>query len=342
MDDGSGGSLKITAAELAAMLSGAVGAELIGDGSVALAGVGALDAAGPGDLSFVRSSLYAEAARVSKAGALLVSRSVEFGQGGPPACAVIVVDDADAALELILAGVRERRLGSDPTGVHPGAVVDASAVLGEGVFVGPGAVIEQGAVIGAGTKVLANTFVGAGCVVGARCELGPNATIGSDGFGYRVDEATGVRTRLPHAGVVRLGDDVHVGANSAIDRGKLADTVIGRGTKIDNLVQVGHNCMIGEDCVLCGLVGIAGSVTVGDRVVMAGQVGVADNLTIASDVILMAQAGVTRSVDAPGAYVGSPARPRAEFAGEVAAVRRLVRDRKKQRRATESGDGDAG
>ncbi|MGP1273328.1 MAG: UDP-3-O-(3-hydroxymyristoyl)glucosamine N-acyltransferase [Phycisphaerales bacterium] len=326
--DGSSPALSITAGELA----GLVGASLTGDAGVVLTGVASLEVAGPTDLSFVRSDRFASAAASSKAGALLVTRGVTLAEGAR--AAVLTVDDADRALQAILGAVRERRYGPDPVGVHPRAIVDEGARLGEGVFVGPGAVIEAGATIGDGTRILAGSIICAGVTIGARCIIGPNAVIGSDGFGHLADASTGRRTLIPHAGGVRLGDEVEVGANSSIDRGKLADTVIGRGTKIDNLVQVGHNCVIGEDCVLCGLVGLAGSVRLGDRVIVAGQVGVADNIRVPTGTILMAQAGVSRSIETPGAYIGSPARPRQEFAGEVAVLRRLVRQRKADRKPT--------
>ena len=318
-------ALALTTGQLAGML----GAELRGEAGVTLTGVEAIDRAGPSDLSFVRSDKFAAATGTTRAGALLVSRGVMLPDG--LACPVLLVDDADAAMRTILTALREHRYGAPPIGVHPRAVVDDAAQLGEGVFVGPGAVIEAGARIGDGTRILAGTVICAGVTIGARCIIGPNAVIGSDVFGHAVDEKTGKRTLIPHAGGVRLGDDVEVGANSAIDRGKLADTVIGRGTKIDNLVQIGHNCVIGEDCVVCGLCGLAGSVRLGDRVILAGQVGIADNLRIAPGTILLAKAGVSRDIDKPGMYMGSPARLRQEYASEVAAIRRLVRQRKHDR-----------
>ncbi|MEM8758106.1 MAG: UDP-3-O-(3-hydroxymyristoyl)glucosamine N-acyltransferase [Planctomycetota bacterium] len=327
--------LSITTGELA----GLTGAALRGDPGVALTGAAALDTAGPGDLSFVRDGKFAAAAAESRAAALLVTEGVELG--GSVTCPVLVVPDAEAAMMAILAGLRERRLGPEPAGVHPAAVVDPSAVVGEGVTVGPKAVIERGVHIGEGTTIGPGAVLAAGTTIGRRCSVGPNSTIGSEGFGYNEDPSTKRRTRIPHAGAVVIEDDVDIGANTAIDRGKLADTRIGRGTKIDNLVMIGHNCVIGEDCVICGSCGIAGSVTIGDRVIMAGQVGVMDNIEIVSDVLLMAKTGVTRSLMEPGVYIGIPVRTRKEFAGEVAALRRMARGRRAERTESHGSRGAA-
>lgn len=312
------GELSLTTGELAALLS----APLTGDPGVRLTGVDALERAGPGDLSFVRSSKFADAASKSRAGALLVSRGVELPAQSRP---VIVVDDADRALIAILAGIRVRRFGPPAPGRHASAVIDPRAALDETVTVGPGVVIEHAVTIGAGTRVLAGAIILTGTTIGARCVIGPRVVIGYEGFGYVVDPETGVRTHLPHVGGVRIGDEVEIGAGTCIDRGKLADTVIGDGCKIDNLVQIGHNCRIGRNAVICGQCGLAGSVTVGDRAVLAGQVGVSDAVNIGEDAIVLAQAGVTRHLPGNCAYFGTPARPHADFAKETAALRRLAR-----------------
>lgn len=309
----------ITTAELAGML----GAELIGAGDVRLSNIEALDAAGPGDLSFVRSADYAKAAAASGAGALLVTRGIEL----PESVSVprVIVDDADRALISILGGVRAHRFGPPPSGIHPSAVVDGRAEIHETASVGACAVIEHAVKIGAGTRIGPGTVVRFGTTIGERCDIGPNVSIGHEGFGYVVDKATGVRTHLPHVGGVRIGDDVDIGANSCVDRGKLHDTVIGNGSKIDNLVQIAHNCQIGEHVVICGQSALAGSVTIGDRTVIAGQVGVGDNVEIGADVIVMAQSGVTRNLPQKGAYFGIPAREREVVVREIVAMRRITK-----------------
>ncbi len=323
--DAPGGTgFSITTGELAGLL----GAELSGAPDVALSGIEPLDAAGAGDLSFVRSHDYAAAAAKSDAGALLVTRGVELP--AEVAAPVLVVDDADRSLIAILSSVRAHRLGPPASGVHPSAVVDERAELHESVSVGANAVIEHAVRIGAGTSVGAGAVIRAGTTIGERCVIGPNVTIGHEGFGYIVDESTGERTHLPHVGGVRIGDDVDIGAGSCVDRGKLRDTVISDGCKIDNLVQIAHNCELGEHVVVCGQSALAGSVKIGARAVLAGQVGVADNISIGPGVIVMAQAGVTRDLLEPGAYFGAPARPRQVVAREIAALRRITKSRRSE------------
>ncbi|MEO1583417.1 MAG: UDP-3-O-(3-hydroxymyristoyl)glucosamine N-acyltransferase [Planctomycetota bacterium] len=331
-----GTGLSMTAGDLARM----IGAELRGDAGVVLSGIEPLDHAGPADLSFVRSSRYASSADSSRAGALLVTRGVELPSG--VSTPVLVVDDADAALILILSAVREHRFGAPDVGVHPGASVDPGAEVHVSASVGVGAVIERSVRIGAETRIGAGAVVHAGSVIGARCEIGSNAVIGYEGFGFIADEATGERRRLPHVGGVRIGDDVEIGANSCVDRGKLRDTVIGNGCKIDNLVQIGHNCVLGEHVVICGHTGLSGSVTIGDRSVLAGQVGVADGVSIGADVTVMAKAGVSNDLAAGEAYLGAPAQPRAQAAREMMAVRRLAKASRKHTDGSRAAGGEGG
>lgn len=246
-----------------------------------------------------------------------------------------------------------------PPGVHPSAVVDPSAVLGEGVSIGPLAVVGPGASIGARCRLLAQATVGAGAVlgedclihsgarIGARVRLGnrvilqPGAVIGADGFSYvtpnpstvelGLGNAPTVKTRneaverLPSLGTVVLEDDVEIGANTTIDRATLGVTRIGARTKIDNLVQIAHNVSIGGDCLIAGQVGISGSVKVGARVVMAGQVGIADHLNIGDDAVLAAGSGVMISVPAGEIHMGFPALRKDQKMEEVTFIRRLPR-----------------
>jgi UDP-3-O-[3-hydroxymyristoyl] glucosamine N-acyltransferase len=181
--------------------------------------------------------------------------------------------------------------------------------------------VGEGAEIGEDSLLHVNVVVAERCVIGSRCVLHPGAVIGSDGFGY-VWDGTAHR-KIPQVGIVRIGDDVEVGANSAIDRATLGETRIGRGTKIDNLVQIGHNVVIGEDAVLCGQAGIAGSARLEDRVTLAGQVGVNDHVTVGRGAIATGQAGVTGSVPAGAVVSGMPAAPHREFLKRSALVARL-------------------
>jgi UDP-3-O-[3-hydroxymyristoyl] glucosamine N-acyltransferase len=235
-------------------------------------------------------------------------------------------------------------------GVHPSAVVPETVVLGEGVTIGPMVVLGENASIGAGSEI------GAGAVIGDRVRLGDNcriypravvysgttlgngvlvhagAVLGADGFGYVRDSATGAYTQFPQQGTLAIGDDVEIGANSTIDRGALSETRIGRGTKIDNLVHIGHNCNIGEDVIIVSGTGISGSSTVGNGAVLAGQVGIGDHAHIGPGVVLGGQAGVlsgktlTNEGLRPGTVLwGTPARPLTQVLREIAIVGRLAK-----------------
>jgi UDP-3-O-[3-hydroxymyristoyl] glucosamine N-acyltransferase len=331
-----------------------VGGRLAGDGALRLSGVRGLDQAGPEHLSFVADSRRASQARRSRAGALLAS-SVEAAAGRP----AVLVDSPLEALALWLEFSIPRQ--RPRAGIERGARVAATARLGRGVSVSSSATVGAGARIGARTVVGPGAFVGAGaslgedcwlhanavvadgCRLGNRCVLQAGAVVGSDGFGYVWD---GLRHRkIPQVGIVRLEDDVEVGANAAIDRATLGETVVGRGTKIDNLVQIGHNVVIGEHSLLCGQAGIAGSSRIGRRVTLAGQAGVADHVTIGDGAVATAQSGiVTGATVEPGALVsGMPAAPHREFLKRAAWVAKLPELARRlealERRLAEAGPG---
>ena len=233
-------------------------------------------------------------------------------------------------------------------GVHPSAVIAPDVKLGENVAIGPNVVICKGTVIGNNTKILANTYIGknvtigenclfhAGCNIGDFVKIGNrvvlqfNASIGADGFSFVTESPDNIEQarqggeikegnkqqkvyKIPSVGSVEIGDDVEIGANSCVDRGTIENTTIGSQTKVDNLVQIGHNCKIGSACMIVSQVGIAGSCVIGDRVVIAGQVGMADHLEIGNDSIIMAKAGVTKSFPEKSIIIGQPAVPRKEF-----------------------------
>lgn len=245
-------------------------------------------------------------------------------------------------------------------GVHPLAHVDPAAQIGDGAAIGPfvaigpgarigagariapGAVIGAGAVLGAGALVLERVVIGAGVRIGARLIAQPGAVIGGDGFSFvtpepgaieavrstlgdRQGRAQGAYARIHSLGGVAIGDDVEIGANACIDRGTVADTTIGSGTKIDNLVQIGHNVRIGRDCLLCGQAGVAGSTVLGDRVVLGGQAGVTDHLTIGQDVIVAAGTLLRTNQPAGRVLLGDPAMPMAQGIETWKALRRLPR-----------------
>lgn len=316
--------LSITSGELASLLTG----DLVGPDDVRLTGIQSLDNAGPSDLSFVRSSAYTKAAATSKAGALLIARDIDTS--GITDKAIITVDDPDQALVGLLIALKTQRFGEPETGIHPSAVVHESAKLHETVTVGPNAVIERDVTIGAHTRIDAGAVISLGTTIGARCRVGANTVIGGEGFGYISNKQTGEHTRLPHVGTVVIEDDVEIGANTGIDRAKFGITRVGQGTKIDNLVQVGHNVNIGKNCILCGLVGVGGSAIIEDNVIVGGQTGIADNITVGKGAQLAARGGILGNVPPGAIYVGSPAKERGQAFREFAALSRLANQSRKK------------
>jgi UDP-3-O-[3-hydroxymyristoyl] glucosamine N-acyltransferase len=309
-----------------------VGGRVVGDPGLRLSGVRPLEDAGPGDLSWIASERRAGDARNSRAGAVLAPSAEVAGKR--PA---VIVDSPALALarwlELSRPPARHR------PGVDRGAHVHRTARIAKSASIAPGATVSAGARVGSRTRISAGAFVGEnaeigddcvlhanavvahGCVVGSRCILHPGAVVGSDGFGYVWDG--GAHRKIPQVGIVRIGEDVEIGANSAIDRATLGETFVGRGTKIDNLVQVGHNVFVGENVILCGQAGIAGSARIEDRATLAGQVGVNDHVTVGKGATATGQAGVTGSI-APGEVVsGMPAAPHRDFLRRAALVARL-------------------
>ena len=309
-----------TIAELAAL----TGAEAV-EGACAgpVTGVAALAEATSADLSFLGNAKYADGVAVSRACAILVP--VAFA--GKPAAGQAFLRVANPSYALALfCGVLEARLRPrPPAGIHATAVVAASAKVDPAAHVGPLCVIGEGAIVAAGAVLEARCYVGARaslgadcwlkpgvvvgdyCVLGARCRIQSGAVIGSDGFGY--EPVNGEIRRIPQIGNVVLEDDVEVGANSTLDRARFSQTVVGRGTKIDNLVQIAHNVRIGRQCLITAQVGIAGSTTLGDHCVLGGQSGVAGHLTLGDRVKLGAQTGLFEDVPADGFMNGTPAVP---------------------------------
>ena len=323
--------LAMTAAEIAAAVSGA----LTGNGDAVVDGIAPLDRATARDLSFLANAKYAPLFERSLAGVVLVTSELA---SAPGACTarVVVRNPHDALLSLIQ---RFYRPPARETGVHP------TAIVAPGVRLDPGATIESYAVIGEGAEIGARAWIGSHSVVGAGVKLGSDvrlfphvtlypgttlgdrvtvhsgARIGCDGFGYVF--RGGVHEKIPHAGRCLIGNDVEIGANSTIDRGSIDDTVVGDGTKIDNLVQIGHNVRVGRLCLLVAQVGIAGSCRVEDGAVLGGQVGLAGHLTVGAGARLAAQAGVISDVPAGETWSGYPARPHREALKASAALFKL-------------------
>lgn len=232
------------------------------------------------------------------------------------------------------------------TGISPAAHVDKSAVLEDGVIVEAGAVIGPDVVIGSGSVIAPNAVIGKSSRIGRESYIGPTSVVQNALIGNRVIVHSGVRIgqdgfgfvagrfgaeKMPQLGHVIIQDDVEIGANTTVDRGALSDTIIGEGTKIDNLVQVAHNVRIGRSCLIAGLCGISGSVTLGDGVMLGGNVGLADHLTIGSGAAIAARAGVMNDIPAGQKWAGAPARPIKEFFREIAAIRKLTKDKTEKR-----------
>lgn len=310
-----------------------VGGELRGDANVQIRAVAPILTAMPGDLTWLADMKYAKHLRTCRASAVLLSAEVE--NGGLPAVACA---RPDLAVALVLERLQPP-LPHPPPGVHPTAVIAEGVVFGEGTAIGPRVVLQRRVRLGARCVIHAGVFIGEetsmgdhcliwpNVVIRERCRLGdrvvihPNATIGADGFGFNFQD--GKFSRIPQVGIVRIGDDVEIGANTCIDRAKCGETVIGRGTKIDNLVQIAHNVKIGEDCCIVAHAGVAGSAELGHHVTLAGKVGVKDNVRIGDGVQAAACSCIAGDIPDGQIVIGIPAVPRTEFLRQHAALRRL-------------------
>ena len=297
-------------------------AELLGPAHLPISRLETIERAGPGSLTFIRSVPFAAMWAASGASAALTTRGLPIPGHDPRTRALLVVPDADLALstvlELFAAPPRPVVRGRHPTAfIDPSAMVHPTASIGPCCVVGAGATIAEGAILMANITIGPDASIGPctilhpGVVIGERCRIGAGCilhggvVIGADGFGYLPSPAGPVK--VPHIGNVEIGDAVEIGANSCIDRAKFGSTTIGSGTKIDNMVQIAHNCRVGRACLICGVTGIAGSVTLGDGVVIGGHVGIADNLTIGARAVIGAKSGVTRDVPAGETWWGFPA-----------------------------------
>jgi UDP-3-O-[3-hydroxymyristoyl] glucosamine N-acyltransferase len=329
-DFGGEGSRVLTAEAIAA----AVGGTLHGDASTRVTGVAPLDRAGATHLTFLANAKYAALAAERDLGVLLVT--AELADHGNARARIVVENPHEAMLPLLplLYPVPQQEPEIDPT-----VKLGRGVTLGDDVSLGPGVVLGDGARIGARTRLDAHVVVGAGVEIGEDCHVFPGATLyrgtvmgdrvrihagvrlGSDGFGYVFRD--GAHAKIPHVGRCIVESDVEIGANTTIDRGSIDDTVIGAGTKIDNLVMVAHNVRIGRLCLLMSQVGIAGSARVEDGCIVAGQVGIAGHMTIGRGARLGAQAGVFGSVPAGETWSGYPARPHKESLRAHAAMFKL-------------------
>jgi UDP-3-O-[3-hydroxymyristoyl] glucosamine N-acyltransferase len=309
-----------------------IGAEIAGDESIELKALAGIEEAVPGDLAFIANKKYLRFLETTRASAVIAA-------SGTTSDRVTLLLHPDPYFAFMKAVALFHPQKTYAPFVHPSAVIAASATIHETAHIGPNVVIDDGVTVGKRSAVLANTFLGEGTAVGDDCLIYPNVTlrerssvgdrviihsgtvIGSDGFGYATSE--GKHYKIFQVGHVVIEDDVEIGANVAIDRATLGETRIGRGTKIDNLVQVAHNVRIGEGCILVSQVGVSGSTKLGKYVVLGGQVGLVGHIELGDGVQVGAQSGVARSVEAGKTVFGSPARDISQTMKIEACLRKL-------------------
>ncbi len=320
--------MTLTTTEIAKKLAG----EVIGDASAVLTGFAHADAAKPGDLTFAETEEFLTSAENSAATAIIAGKNASSTKK-----TIIRVANPRIAFAKALAiffpepefaaGIHPTAVVASSAQIHPTAHVGPHCVVGEHVELGVGVVLQAGnaigadSVLGSATHLFPNVTIYPRTQIGQRVRIHAGAVIGADGFGYVLD--AGVHLKVPQVGKVIIGDDVEIGANSTVDRGALGATVIGKGTKIDNLVQIGHNVQIGENCILIAQAGIAGSSKLGNYVIIAGQAGVAGHLNIGHQAIVGGQAGVMNDIPDKGNWLGSPAQPDKDFKRQVIALRLL-------------------
>jgi len=329
--------MKRTLQEIADQVQGRV----LGDATIELNGVASIRSAKAGDLVFVEDAKNLRAALDSQASAVIAGESAAVESAPKP---VLISQHPRLAFARAARVLHSGRIPSP--GVHPTAVVPLSAKLGRDVILEERVILGNGAAIGARTRIGAGSVIGANVTIGEDSEIYPNVTIypgarlgnrvtvhagavlGSDGFGYVRDKSTGRYEKFPQIGRLEIEDDVEIGANSTIDRGALEVTHIGRGTKIDNLVHIGHNVNIGENVVIAAQAGFSGSIVVEDNVVLGGQVGIGEHARIGEGVMLGGQGGVLPNKVLRGkgiAFWGTPAKPLREYLKELATLARLAR-----------------
>ncbi len=331
----------------AATVAGWIDADVRGDGSTEIRDAAPLDKATDTDLAYAGEKTTPSALSASQAAAVVVPKSLaEQVEATDTPVLLVVEEDPQTAFLACLERIRPRRQRR-AVGVSPQAFVSDSAVIGVGTNVHPTAHVMEDVVVGENCEIMPGAYVGPGCrigddvvvhpyavlyenvVVGDRVTIHATAVVGADGFGYRLEQ--GRHVRLPHHGGVRIENDAEIGASTTIDRGMIADTVVGEGTKLDNLVMVAHNCELGKHNVIVGQVGFAGSVTTGDYVVCAGHVGVADHVHLGTGCVLGSKAGVNKDVPSGETWIGVPAQPVQEAMRIVMASKKIPEMRKQIR-----------
>jgi UDP-3-O-[3-hydroxymyristoyl] glucosamine N-acyltransferase len=325
--------MKIALNELATFVGGTL---KNGDPTLEITGFASLNEAVPGDLSFFYDTRYNDRLLKTKASAVLVP--ADHAEPSPQA-AYIVVSDPSKSFELIVetygfqpapfeAGVHPSaviaesvKFDAAKVSVGPNAVIEAGVELADGVEIGAGCFVGRNARIGSGSKLFANSSVHAECILGSGVILHSSVVIGGDGFGYEFSQ--GRHRKVRQAGIVQIDNEVEIGAGTTVDRARFGRTWIGEGTKIDNLVQIGHNVVIGKHCIIVAGTAIAGSAIVGDYVVIAAQVGIAGHVTVGPQATLAARCGVTRDLPGGQTYLGFPAIPASDEKRRLASINRL-------------------
>jgi UDP-3-O-[3-hydroxymyristoyl] glucosamine N-acyltransferase len=324
------------------------------DATRSISGISSLDRAGPHDVAFIDSPRFVSALAGTRAGACFCN--VRYRSAVPAGTVALVTPEPHRAFARVAAALYPSAGRPQPvlgtSGVSPAAIVHPTAALEADVVVEPFAIVAAGAEIGRGTLIGPGAVIGPGvrigrdvviaahvtiihALIGNRVVIHPGARLGQDGFGF-VPGGAG-HTKIVQIGRVIIQDDVEIGANTTIDRGSNRDTVVGEGTKIDNQVQIGHNCVIGRHCLIAGQVGISGSVTIGDFVMLGGHAGIRDNVKIGNGALVAAAAGVGSDIPPGERWVGTPARPMAEWLSELKALKRLGGRRRNVR---EGGEGE--
>jgi UDP-3-O-[3-hydroxymyristoyl] glucosamine N-acyltransferase len=321
-------SFVFTAAQIAVEIRG----EVVGDGSVQVTGLASIDNAKPGDLIFAEKPAHFAAAEQSAASAIIVGPEFHASEK-------VLIRVSSPRVAMARALPLFHPVEKQEPGRHPSAVIDPTAVVDSTAFIGPNCIISPGAKIGAHSVLQAGNHIGRDCQIGeqvclypnvviyARCQIGnrvnihAGSVIGSDGFGYVLDE--GYHRKMLQIGNVIIHDDVEIGANVAIDRGALGSTVIGQGTKIDNLVHIAHNVVIGRNCLIMGQVGFAGSTTLGDYCVIASQAGIAGHLKLGNQAMVAAKSGVMRDIPDGGKVLWIPAGPEKEVKRQIISIGQL-------------------
>ncbi|MGV3661236.1 MAG: UDP-3-O-(3-hydroxymyristoyl)glucosamine N-acyltransferase [Prosthecobacter sp.] len=314
-------SSSITLQKLAELVGGDLA---VGAPEAVITGLNSIVDAGPGDITFLGNTRYLSALKTTRAAAALVPADLD-GIEAPAGLALIRVANPTFAFSSVIRWFGPPSLEFAP-GVHSTAVVASSVVFdAQTVSIGPHVVVEDGVTLGEGTILHAGVYIGRGarlgadcvvhantvikdrCVIGNRVIIHSGTVIGTDGFGYEL--VKGRHQKIEQVGIVQIDDDVEIGSCSTIDRARFGRTWIGEGTKIDNLVQIAHNCVVGKHCIIVAQVGVSGSTRLGDNVTLGGQVGVVGHLELGDGVMVLAKSAVTKSLPAAGAYVGYPARP---------------------------------